>query len=224
MIWGISNNTNTQEVFNMFHDFDKIPAPGMGRRHFLRGIAAGTAGLAAGTVLNPGSAHALFGSDKSRVNLVHNTDIRQSAYDSMVPFRDDIKKAIGNKKVVLKVNTGLVEPQYAKNTTHADSVRGVLDFLSEFHKGEILISEGVGGQTTQSVFVAYENFGYLPIEKEYKNAKLIDANDLPYSQRWIHQWKMRPVSVDVIDMYMDPNVYLISLAKIKTHGTVVGTF
>ncbi len=209
----------------MFHDIKQIPRPGMGRRHFLKGLTLGTAGFAAGTVFQPNESHAFLfgGKDKSRVNLIHNTDIRQSAYNAMEPFREEIENGIGDRQVVLKINAGLAAPEYAKNSTHADSIRGVLDFLSEFHDRQVLISEGTAGAVC-SVFIGYENYGYMPIEKEYKIAKLIEANDQPYTQKWIHNYGMQPMAINVIDLYMDPNVYLISLAKMKTHNAVVGTY
>ncbi|MFC1574175.1 DUF362 domain-containing protein [Candidatus Latescibacterota bacterium] len=196
------------------------------RRDFIKSLALGSAGLAAGCsqyhsqAASP-AARRLF-SGKSDVSFMTGTDRRELAYQSLKPFQKDIEKAIGDKQVVIKANAGLAKPEYFKNSTHADHLRGVLDFLKEIHDREVIITEGCAG-TKLSAFVGFENYGYLPLEKEY-NTKLVDANDTPYTLRWIRAAKHHPQAINIIDMFSDPNVYLISAARMKTHNAVVGTY
>jgi len=194
-----------------------------GRRWFLKRLSAGAAGIALGAHVLPRSANGgLSGGDKSTVNLVPGTDRREATFNALKPFAKEVEKAIGNRRVIVKVNHGLATPQYEIYSTHADQVRGILDFLKPIHDREVIIAEGTAGAKC-SAFIGYENYGYMPLEKEY-NVKLVDANLEPYSLKWIRAAKHHPEPINIIDMYMDPNIYLISAARMKTHDTVVGTY
>ncbi len=193
------------------------------RRSFLKRVSAGAAGLSLGSLYPAHEASArLFGSDKSSVSFLTGTDRREMSYRSLKPFRKEIEKAIGNKQVVIKANAGLALPEYAKNSSHADQLRGILDFLKEIHDRQVIITEGIAS-TKCSAFVGFENYKYMNLEKEY-NVKLVDANDQPYTLKWIRAAKHHPQSINIIDMFMDPDVYLISAARMKTHNAVVGTY
>jgi len=75
---------------------------------------------------------------------------------------------------------------------------------------------------TQNAFTAFKNYGYLPLEREYK-VKLVDANETPYTTRWIYLAERHPDPINIINLFTDPDVFLISAARMKTHDTVVGT-
>ncbi len=159
----------------------------------------------------------------SKVAIAHTSDRRDAAYRSLKPFADDVARGIGSRKVVLKVNCGVPVEETRKCSTYPDQVRGILDFLREIYDGEIIISEGTAGTAT-SVFHGYELYGLTALEKEYSNVKLIDANDMPYSPVFIRSWQNAPIPINIIDMYRDPNMYLVSVARMKTHNAVIGTF
>ena len=192
------------------------------RRTFLKHLALGAAGLAAGTLYRPHRASALFGSDKSEVSFLTGTDRRETIYKSLKPFEKEVEKAIGNRQVIIKANAGHAQKEYADYSTHADHLRGILDFLKPIHDRQIIITEGIASMKV-SAFGAFEFYGYLPLEKEY-NVKLVDANDQPYTLRWIRAAKYRPEPINIIDMFTDPNVYLISAALMKTHNAAVATY
>jgi len=203
--------------------FKELPSYTNNRRSFLKSVSAGSAALAFGSLLQPGEAASkLFGSDKSEVSFVTGTDRRESICQSLKPFQKEVEKAIGDRQVVIKANAGLLKPRYAICSSHADQLRGILDFLKPIYDRQVIIAEGAAG-AKDSVFIAYENYGYLPLEKEY-NVKLVDANDSPYTLKWIRAAKHHPQAINIIDMYMDPDVYLISAARMKTHNAVVGTY
>ncbi|HDY89698.1 MAG TPA: DUF362 domain-containing protein, partial [bacterium] len=193
------------------------------RRNFLRKLITGSAGVSLGTFAVPHVVSGkLFGGDKSEVSLVTGTDRRELTYQSLKPFQEVIEKAIGDKQVVIKVNAGVAEPKYKINSTHADHIRGILDFLKPIYDRQVIIAEGTASVACIA-FIGFENYGYMPVEKEY-NAKFIDANDQPYTTRWIRAAKHHPVPINIIDMFMDQNIYLISAACMKTHNAVVGTY
>ncbi len=193
------------------------------RRDFLKILSAGAAGLAYNPFAHTENASAaLFGFGKSDVSLLVNTDIREATFEALKPFQRKVERDIGDKQVVIKVNAGLASPEHAKNSTHADQIRGILDFLKPIHDRKIVIAEGTAGSMV-SAFIGFENYGYMPLEKEY-DVKIVDANDQPYSLKYIRTAEHRPIKINIIDMYMDPDVYLISAAKMKTHNAVVGTY
>lgn len=193
-----------------------------GRRSFLKTCSAGTAGIMFGSMATGSVAHALPGSKKSKVALRAGTDRREMVYQALKPFEKDVEKAIGKRRVVVKVNAGLAEPRYIDCSTHVDEIRGILDFLKPIHDRPVIIAEGTATAKC-GVDVGYENYGYLPLEKEYE-IKFVDANLEPYSLKWIRAANHSPHPINIIDMYSDPDVYLISAARMKSHNCVVGTF
>jgi uncharacterized protein (DUF362 family) len=193
------------------------------RRNFLKRLYAGSALLSVGGL---GGVHEAIAkskvTDKSEVSFVTGKDRREMVYKALKPFQKEVEEAIGSKQVIIKANAGLAEMKYADCSTHADELRGVLDFLKEIHDRQVVITEGTASAKC-SAFVGFENYGYLPLEKEY-NLRLTDANDQPYTLRWIQGGKHQPVGVNIINQFTDPNVYLISAARLKTHNAVVGTY
>ena len=141
--------------------------------------------------------------------------------DALIPLRSQVAEDIGDKQVIVKVNSPLLTMNYFNHSTHVDELMAILEFLKPIHNRQILISEGTASAAS-SVFPSYENYGYLPLEKQY-NIKFIDANEQPTQVVFIHQAMQHPESINVNYPYMDPNVYLISAARMKTHDTVVAT-
>jgi uncharacterized protein (DUF362 family) len=192
------------------------------RREFFKRMSLGAAGLAVSASFSEGASMKQRGSEKTRVSFLTGKDRREMVYQSLKPFEKEVREAIGNKQVVIKVNAGLAKPEFAKYSTHADQIRGILDFLKPLHDRKIIISEGTAGAEC-SAFTGFENYGYMQLEKEYK-VKLVDANDQPYTLRWIRAAKHHPEPINIINLYTDPNVFLISAARMKTHDSVVATY
>jgi uncharacterized protein (DUF362 family) len=189
------------------------------RRDFLRLAGAGVAWAAFPT---PPAYTQSVTEKKSVVSLVKGTDRRQMVYDSLKPFKKEIADAIGKKQVVIKANAGTIIRENAKYSTHADQLRGILDFLKEIHDGTVLIVEGCAS-TFSDAFVGFENYGYMALRKEY-GVTLLDSNELPASRQYIRAALNFPQPINIINIFMDPNVYLISAARMKTHNAVVGTY
>jgi uncharacterized protein (DUF362 family) len=161
---------------------------------------------------------------KSTVQLIKGNDRRQATYDSLKPMQSEVKNAIGSKQVIIKVNAGFPTESHRIHSTYPEQIEGILDFLAEFHEGEVWITEGVGSSKSNNIFDGFELYGYNPIVEEFSNAKLVDANATPVERKWIRQAKQHPVPIDIIKMYFDPNNYVISAARLKTHNAVVGTY
>jgi uncharacterized protein (DUF362 family) len=101
-----------------------------------------------------------------------------------------------------------------------DAVRGILDFLTPHYKRQIIVGESTISR--EGTFHGYENYGYLALEKEY-NVKLIDLNKQPWQYRYVIGQGNRPLPIRIISTFLDPDLYIISAAKMKTHDRVVTT-
>ncbi len=198
-----------------------IDTRSIGRRSFLKYTSAGIAGSILGSELLVDQAHALFGQSKSKVILIPGTDKREVTYKSLVSLKKEIVRSIGDKQVIIKVNAGVTYPKAKKNSTDIEQIRGILDFLKECYDKQVIIAEGVAGPAT-SVFISYENYGYLALEKEY-NVRFIDLNDQPTVKKYIIEGIHRPQPINLISTFFDPDVYIISATRLKSHNAVLVT-
>ena len=197
------------------------PGLHLNRRSFIRNVTIGTAGLFAGTgVLNPdrGLSDRKSISGKSRVSFVTGTDRREMIYKTMEPFAREIKKEIQEKQVIIKPNN--VWHGNPLCATHPDAIRGALDFLKPLYDKKILIAESTA--SPEGTEYTFEEYGYRPLEKEY-NVKLVDLNRDTCSTEWILSENQHPLDIKIIDTFLNPDNFIISLARMKTHNCVVAT-
>jgi len=204
----------------------------LNRRDVLKGIGIGAVGLAVGGKnFGPDRSSAAPGSPlvgkgqlykttapSAKVSLVKGNDRRQITYQALKNIEDEILASIGSKKILIKPNFVTTKRQLA--ATHADAVRGILDFLRPHYKKQIIVGESTAAR--EGTFDGFNNYGYLPLEKEY-NVKLVDLNKDTYEYRYIFGKGHRPTPIRIISTFLDPNLYIISAAKMKTHDRVVTT-
>jgi len=154
--------------------------------------------------------------EPSRVSLVKGNDRRQIVYQSLKMIEDEVLASIGNKKIVVKPNIVLSNRPLA--VTHIDAVRAVLDFLTPHYKKQIIIGES----GVQNTWEGFKNYGYFELEKEYR-AKIVDFNRDSYQYWYVFGEGMRPLPVRIINTFLDPDIYIVSVARMKTHDTVLVT-
>ncbi len=211
----------------------------MNRRQFVKSLGAGAIGgrFFGSHFLRPGAALAAAfpgparepwtrpqhpprpiaaGAPPVEVSLVKGTDRRQIIYDALKPFEDEIFAAIGDRRVLIKPNMSVSKNPLA--VTHPDAVRAVLEFLRPRHKKKVLIGESGVLNTREG----YRNNGYEPLEKEY-DVRLLDLNDGGWRPWYVFGKEQDPRFVRLIDTFLDPGVYIISLAPMKTHDCVLVT-
>lgn len=192
------------------------------RRSFIKKFAAGAAGLATAPLMIPVKGHAVQSKPGiSTISFVTGNDRRDMIYRALNPLKDSIEKAIQKKQVIIKAN--LVGPDKLC-AAHADAVRGVLDFLKPIYKKRVIIGDSTG-RTYHGPMGTRKHFeihGYLDLPKEYK-VKLVDFNDMPTKVLWIFDKNARPLGVNIIETFLDPGNYIISLTRLKTHNGVVAT-
>ncbi len=202
------------------------------RRDVLKGIGAGAMGLVLGRkALGPVSAYGAPGSPlvkedglyrkaapPAKVGLIKGDDRREITYQALKKIEDEVLASIGSKKILIKPN--MVHLNTPLCATHVDAIRGILDFLAPHCKKQIIIGESTAART--STFDGFKNYGYLPLEKKY-NVKLIDLNTQPWEYRYVFGKGHRPTPIRIISTFLDPDLYIISAAKMKTHDRVVAT-
>jgi len=206
-----------------------MPLP-LSRRHFLHAVTA--TGVAAGGVgripllgQEPQAAYKpepVFPHEKrATVALVSGEDRRKLAHDTLAAIDEQIRPLLKQKKyVVIKPNNVSTQRQLA--ATHADTLRGILDYLAPRFKGPVVIAESSAGETLQG----YENFGYtkLPAEFKPREVSLVDLNQeakyqvIPLLSPDLH---VQPVRLAA--RLLDPDAFVICSALLKTHNTVVAT-
>jgi uncharacterized protein (DUF362 family) len=204
----------------------------LARRDFLRFGAGAMGGAALGGVLGAGKA--LFASPAARpvaaglpwaswkttgparVALVKGKNRYDMVFESLKLIETEVLHSIGRKRILIKPN--IVLSDCAACVTHVDAVRAVLDFLAPHVKEPILIGES-GVQDTMTGFL-YNGYGEL--EKNYR-VKLVDLNHDTFQTRYVLGLGNKPTPIRIINTFFDPNLYIISVARMKTHNYVFVT-
>lgn len=155
----------------------------------------------------------------ARVSLVKGNDRREIILQALRNIEDDVMASLGSKKRIL------VKPNFVSTTrplaaSHADEIRAILDFFKPRFKGEIIVGESAPSRN--GTFEGYQNFGYLPLEKEY-GIKLVDLNKEPWVYRYVFGRESRPIPIRIISTFLDRDTYIVSAAKMKTHDRAVTT-
>jgi len=136
---------------------------------------------------------------------------------SLSLIEDDISKSLKGKKEVL------IKPNFVTTTkplaaSHVDSTRAVLEVISRHFEGRYILGEGPSSKPIEE---GIKNYGYEDLITEY-NMKVVDFN------------KDQSVEVEGVDSQLNPlkyhvsktllqSDYLVSVAKAKTHDTVIAT-
>jgi uncharacterized protein (DUF362 family) len=155
---------------------------------------------------------------RSPVAFTTGTDRMQMIFEVMKPFHSELKAGIKNKRLVIKPN--MVVTNKALCATHKDALRAVLEYLKPIYKGQILIAESSSSVNSSDGF---SNYGYIDLEKEF-NIKFIDLNSSKTGKPYfIIDRDLHLDKIQVADIFSDPEYYVISLSRLKTHDNVVMT-
>lgn len=120
-------------------------------------------------------------------------------------------KSVGT--IFIKPN--LIHHERALAVTHLDAVRGILDYIREHSRAQVLVGDG-GMMGTDA---AFRHFGYEQLSEEYEKVKLVDLNEdewvLGYSVR--EDGELNEVRRAKTAIEADLK---ISVAPLKTHASV----
>lgn len=197
----------------------------MNRREFMKiaalGLVSPTVALNSFTV----PVHSVQAADvadskaanESKVALIKGNERYSNIYDALKMLEQDIKKGIGNRQVVIKPNMVVTDNQLA--ATHVDAVTAILDLLKPIYEKQVIIAESPADGPAKR---GYDNYGYYKLQKKY-NLKFMELDEDKRSTFFILDKNLQPMPIVISSMMMDPNIYLISSAVMKTHDVVVAT-
>jgi uncharacterized protein (DUF362 family) len=158
---------------------------------------------------------------RSTVAVVRGDDRRKNAYQACMAIDKQLQEKMkGKKYALLKPNNVNTVNQLA--STHADAMRGVLDYLSERFKGPVVIAESSAGDSR----TGFENFKYPRIIPEYprQQVKLIDLNEEAKFERIaLLDADLHIQPVRLAARLLDPDAFIICCAILKTHNSVVAS-
>ncbi|HTS65414.1 MAG TPA: DUF362 domain-containing protein [Candidatus Acidoferrales bacterium] len=161
------------------------------------------------------------GEQRATVAIAQGDERRKNVYGALKAIdKDLLAKMKGKKYVVIKPN--FVNTQNQLAASHADSMRGILDYLGERFKGPVMIAESSAGDTNQG----YENFKYSALTSEYRKqqVKLIDLNDEGKFERIaLLDADLHIVPCRIAARLVDPEAFVFSAAMLKTHNTVIAS-
>ena len=189
------------------------------RRSFLKTSVIGGVGMTC--LNNAGAASSMLdlGNQHTQVSVTASGDRADIAFRALKPFAKEIKHAIGNRRVVLKPNNVLIYVPLA--CTHVETLEGILEFLKSINKlDNVIIAESTASGNT---LAGFDNYGYYRLVSKYP-VKLVDLDKEPSENLYVFNEKdFKPHLIKVSDIILDPNSYVVSVARMKTHGSVVAT-
>lgn len=198
------------------------------RRWFLKNSLFGGLGLAAsihaqnGKTAPAGTPPPVRFADHvppARVALTTGDDRADNTFNALQAFEKEIAQAIGNKLVIVKPNDVSIEKPLC--ATHADQLEGILEFLKSIRKTNVVIAESPADGSAAD---AYANYGYNKFAGKY-GVKMVDLDKTDVEMLYcMDQSDLRPHACRVSKMMLDPDSYIISAAKLKTHFFTVATF
>ncbi len=158
---------------------------------------------------------------QSKVALIHGEERRRIVHDALAAIDEQIKpKLAGKKYVVIKPN-GLGSDNLLAST-HADTLRGILDYLAPRFRGPVVIAESSSDDTLE----IYAKHHYERLLPEYGAAKLslIDLNrEAKYKTLPLIDFDLHVTQVRLAARLLDPDAFVVGAAIMKTHNTVVAT-
>jgi uncharacterized protein (DUF362 family) len=161
-------------------------------------------------------------SPKATVALISGEDRRRNVRQALEAIDDQIRPALKRRhSVLIKPNCVAVKNQLG--STHADALRGILDYLEPRWKGPVVIAESSRDNTHD----AFDNFGYRKLPAEYKRFKMqiVDLDD-EQDNFVVHQIvdkDLHAVPVRLAGRLFDPNSFILGCAIPKCHDYAVAT-
>lgn len=192
------------------------------RRNFIKtSVMGGIAATFTGSFNNISAIGALSGEPQlsSRVSITTGDNRADLAFRALEPFSKEIRRAIGNRRVIIKPNNVSLTIQLA--STHVDTLEGVLEFLKSIRKlDNVIIAES---SAPGPAIEGYSNFGYLRLAEKYP-VKLVDLDNEGAEIIHVFDEKdFRPHPVRFSKPLLSPDSYIISVARMKTHDRAVVT-
>jgi len=154
---------------------------------------------------------------KPTVALVESKGHYEGVYKALNLIESQIREGLkGKRKILVKPN--FVSTSRQLSATHVDAVRAVLDVISRYHSGSVILGEG---PASSSLKYGLTNFGYLKLQKEY-DVEFVDLNDDEYVELEGFDSQLKPLKLRMSKTLIESD-YRISVALPKTHDCVIVT-
>lgn len=155
--------------------------------------------------------------DRSPVAFTTGTDRMNMMFEVIKPFDKEIRAGLKKKQLVIKPNMVVTNKELC--ATHKDALRALLEYLKPIYKGQIIIAESSSSVNSSDGF---KNYGYTDLANDY-NLKFIDLNTTKGKPYFIIDRNLHLDKIEIADIFANPDYYVISLSRLKTHNTVVMT-
>lgn len=198
----------------------------IGRRNALRMIGLGSAAMLASgfkdiQAIEPAdmmpSSIPIVDYGKSPLSFTTGTDRMQMMFEIIKPFEKEIKAGLKKKQLIIKPNMVVTNKELC--ATHKDALRALLEYLKPIYKGQIIIAESSSSVNSSDGF---KNYGYLDLANDY-NIKFIDLNTTKGKPYYIIDRNLHMDKIEISEIFNNPDNYIISLSRLKTHNSVVMT-
>ena len=199
----------------------------IGRRNALKMLGLGSAAMLSGGLTDIMAAEPqdmkpkpkpVINEGSSPVAFTTGTNRKEMLFEVIKPFEKEIKAGLKKKQLIIKPNMVVTNRELC--ATHKDALRALLDYLKPIYKGQIIIAESSSSVNSSDGF---KNYGYTDLAKDY-NIKFYDLNTkstgTPY---FILDRDLHLDQIQLADIFANPDYYVISLSRLKTHNTVVMT-
>lgn len=154
----------------------------------------------------------------SKVSLTAGPDRADLALKGLKRFEKEIERSIGKRRVVIKPNNVAIDNPLC--ASDAKNLEGILEFLHSIGKKDIIIAESAANGPTLEGF---SNYGYDKLAAKY-GAKLVDLDSAGFDiLHCFDENDFRPHPCRMSKVLLDPNNFIISAAKFKTHDRVIAT-
>lgn len=142
-------------------------------------------------------------------------------HEALAAIDADILPLMAERKYVL-IKPNVVSATNPLASTHADTLRGILDYLSPRWWGPVVIAES----SAEDTLLGYRNHGYEAVAAGWKNGeiRLLDLNEEgDYHQIHLTDAEVHMQPVRLAARLLDPDAFIICAAVMKTHNCVVAT-
>jgi uncharacterized protein (DUF362 family) len=194
---------------------------GNSRRQFLKtSVLGGIAALTCSPLRHlEAAAPAPVQSSASRVALTAGNERADIVYRGLNAFKQQITRAIGDRRIVIKPNNVAIDVPLC--ATHADCLEATLEFLKSIGKLEnVVIAESAANGPTLDGFA---NYGYDRLAGKYR-VKMLDLDQEGFELVHVFDEKdFAPHPVRMSRLLLDPNNFVISATRLKTHDRVLAT-
>jgi uncharacterized protein (DUF362 family) len=154
------------------------------------------------------------------VSLVKGDDHYKIVYQSLKNIENEVISSIGDKTILIKPN--LVVANSPTCATDPIAVKAILDFLKPHFRKQIIIGESTAAFKDVTTLDVFKQYGYSTLVDDY-NVKFIDLNAGEFEYRYILGADNKPNFIRINKPFLDPDIYLISAAKMKTHAQCIVT-